>query len=527
MIYKSLLLTTLISGLVFSQNTISGWVYEDLNLNGKKDKTEKGIPNIAVSNGQEVTTTDKQGRYTLPIYGNHTIFVVKPSGYKTAINENNLPQFHYSIRPSGSPQNFKYKGFEPTGKLPREVNFPLYKQIENTDFQILVFGDTQPYNLKEIDYLRRGIVNEVKQNKKQAVFGITLGDLVGDDLSLHHPYIKTLKEIGLPWYNVIGNHDMNYEATEDPLSDETFEKNFGPSTYSFNYGNVHFIILDNILYPDPRDGKGYWGGFRQDQLKFIENNLKYVDKNKLIVLAFHIQMTPEGNEEHFRMQDRQALFDLLKPYPNVLMMSAHTHKQTELFYGKKEGWQGEKKLHEINMGTTSGDWYSGSTDSMGVPKSTMRDGTPRGYSFINFKDNQYDIQYKAAGMPDDFMIQLHIPKVVSHKRSSARFFANFFTGKRGDTVEYRIDNGNWKKMEFMKTIDPTYFLSVLKWDETEQLFEGRRPSNPEPSNHIWNAGIPKNLSIGKHIIEVRATDMYGKTFFAKQHFEVQELKEIP
>lgn len=350
---------------------------------------------------------------------------------------------------------------------------------------------------------------------------------MGDDLSLHIPYINAIKDIGLPWYNVMGNHDMNYEATEDTLSDETFERNFGPSTYSFNYANAHFIILDNILYPDPRDAKGYWGGFRQDQLKFVENNLKYVDKNKLIVLAFHIQMTPEGNEEHFRMQDRQALFDLLNPYPNVLMMSAHTHKQTQLFYGKKEGWQGEKKLHEINMGTTSGDWYSGTIDNMGVPKSTMRDGTPRGYSFINIKGNQYNIVYKVAGMPEDFMIQLHIPKVVSQKRSSARFFANFFTGKQGDLVEYRIDNGEWKKMEFMKTIDPNYFLSVLKWDETEQLFEGRRPSNPEPSNHIWNAGIPKNLSIGKHAIEVRATDMYGKTFFAKESFEVQELKEIP
>ena len=54
----------------------------------------------------------------------------------------------------------------------------------------------------------------------------------------------------------MGNHNMNLDATSDILSVETFEMNFGSVNYAFNYGNAHFIILDNILYPDPRDEKG-------------------------------------------------------------------------------------------------------------------------------------------------------------------------------------------------------------------------------------------------------------------------------
>lgn len=518
----------LVAASFFAQTQVTGYVFEDKNNNGIKDRNEKGIANVAVSNNVDVVTTDSKGKYVLPVQNDNMIFVIKPSGYRTKINEKNLPQFFYNYKPEGSPENYKYKGVPASGKLPKEVNFPLYKQKEDKNFQILVFGDSQPYNLKEIDYFKRGIINEVKANRKNAVFGITLGDLVGDDLSLHPHYIDAVKEIGLPWYNVMGNHDMNYEAKEDKLSDETFEANFGPNTYSFNYGNVHFIVLDDILYPDPRDGKGYWGGLREDQLKFVENDLKLVDKNKLVVLSFHIQMKPENKtDEHFRMEDRQNLFNLLKPFQNVLMMSAHTHKQTQLFYGKKEGWDGVKKLHEINMGTTSGDWYSGTINEQGVPSSTMRDGTYRGYSFVNFNDNQYNIQYKVAGKPEDFMIKLHVPDAVSRTRSSARIFANFFTGYEKDTVEYRIDQGEWKKMEFMKTIDPDYMLSVLKWDTTPTLFEGRRPSNPENSNHIWSANIPNKLSVGKHTVEVRATDMYGKTFTATDSFDVQELKMIP
>ena len=44
---------------------------------------------------------------------------------------------------------------------------------------------------------------------------------------------------------------MNYDVQADSLSDETFESYFGPASYSFNYGKVHFIVLDDIRYPIP------------------------------------------------------------------------------------------------------------------------------------------------------------------------------------------------------------------------------------------------------------------------------------
>ncbi len=526
---KFIILTSLVLSVFFSaQQTVTGYVFEDSNKNSIKDRREKGIANVAVSNGVDVILTDQNGKYLLPVSDDATVFVIKPENYATPVNENKLPKFYYHHKPHGSPTHFQYKGTAPTGKLPAEVNFPLYHNTENKDFRIIVFGDPQPYNLKEIDYFRRGIINEVKNNRKNAVFGISLGDLVGDNLDLHQPYIHAVKELGLPWYNVMGNHDMNYEAKEDRHSDETFEANFGPANYAFNYGNVHFMILDNILYPDPRDHKGYWGGFREDQLRFIENNLKHVDKNKLVVVSFHIQLMAErAGDDHFRLEDRNQLFELLKPFKNVLMMSAHTHKQRQIFYGKQEGWNGDGELHELNMGTTSGDWYSGTVDEMGVPLSVMRDGTYRGYSYVSVKNNQYEVQYKVAGKPEDFMIQLHVPKVIPQSRTSVRLYANFFTGSEKDIVEFRINGGDWKKMNFVNTFDPAYMLSVFEWDAMEKFPAGRRPSNPELSSHVWNAAFPGDLAVGRHTVEVRATDRYGKTFTASESFEVQLPTSIP
>jgi len=178
----------LIAGFASSQTSVSGYVYNDLNKNQQKDHHEKGIENVAVSNGVQVALTDKKGRYNLPIQEDQTIFVVKPTGYKVPLNERNLPQFYYHHKPTGSPTHYKYQGVKPTGKLPKELNFSLQKQDEADNFDILVFGDPQPYTEKELDYFKRGIVNEVKNNRKNAVFGISLGDLVGDNLRLclHH-----------------------------------------------------------------------------------------------------------------------------------------------------------------------------------------------------------------------------------------------------------------------------------------------------------------------------------------------------
>ncbi len=515
--------------LSFAQQYAKGYVFEDTNNNGKKDRKEKGIPNISVSNGSDVVTSDQNGFYSIPVQDDNIIFVIKPSGYSTKIKENQLPEFYYIHKPQGSPKNFKYKGVEPTGPLPKEINFPLNKQKEDNQFQILVFGDPQPYNQKEVDYFRRGIINEVKNNKKQAVFGITLGDLVGDNLNLHPEYIASVQELKLPWYNVMGNHDMNYEAKEDQHADETFESHFGPANYAFNYGKVHFIILDDILYPDPRDGKSYWGGFREDQLTFVENDLKNTPKDHLVVVAFHIQMNPEKvGENTFRLEDRQRLFDALKPFSNVLMMSAHTHKQSQIFYTKKDGWEGQKDLHEYNVGTTSGDWYSGTIDEIGVPKSIMRDGTYRGYSYIDFDGNQYKIKYKTAGKPEDFQISLHLPKAIPFSlKTSANIVANFFMGSKKDELFYRIDNGKWEKMKYTETFDPNYTHSVLEWDYTPELMQGRRPNNPDESRHLWSVGFPRNLEKGKHTVEVKVTDRYGNTFTAKEDFSVEDVKIIP
>jgi hypothetical protein len=499
-----------------------GYVYEDLNRNEKKDRNEKGIAQAAVSNGTEVCLTDAKGKYQLPVGDDNIIFVIKPVGYQAPLNEYNLPKTYYIHKTKGSPA-LHYEGVKPTGALPESVDFAFYRYQEAESFTAFVFGDTQPYTDEEIAYLRNGIVAEAANYTNSVSFGITLGDLVGDTLDLHLPYKETMRQIGIPWYNVLGNHDMNYDVKADSLSDENFELHFGPANYAFNYGRVHFIVLDDVLYPHPLTGRGYWGGLREDQWTFIENDLRHVSSDRLIVISMHIPLTDVEDNAAFRNSDHLRFLRLLKPYPNVLFLSAHTHIQAQSFHdGKEQGVDRDIPIHEYNVGTTCGDWFSGILNENGIPVSIMRDGTPPGYALLRIDGNRYAIDYKVFGKPRNYQIAVYNPQTVPAKRStSAAVYANFFMGSKRNTVEYRVNNGNWTKMNKVDEFDPAYYRYVQDWDYVERLPAGRRPSNPIPCNHLWKGKIYTHLPAGMHRIEVRAKDMYGRTFTAESEYRIE------
>ncbi|SMG39188.1 3',5'-cyclic AMP phosphodiesterase CpdA [Sphingobacterium psychroaquaticum] len=513
------LLACLVTGTAVGQEVAKGTIYVDENGNGRRDKKEIGLAGVSVSNGRDVVQTDKNGRYALQVEKDNIIFVIKPSGYSIPLDADNQSKFYYIHKPEGSPA-LKYKGVDATGSLPKEIDFAVVPTMESTKFDAFVFGDPQAYTEEEMAFFKKGVVDEAK-NKKGPLFGISLGDLVGDDLTLHPSYRKTIAHMGLPWYHVIGNHDMNLDAVHDSLSDEGFERAFGPANYSFNVGDAHFIVLDDIIYPHPTKGKGYQGGFRKDQLEFVANDLKFVPTNKLVVLAFHIPLNPD-NDESFRNEDRQVLFDLLAAYPNTLSLSAHTHFQQQNFYTAAHGWKGTTPHHEFNVGTTSGDWYSGLPNGDGVPTSMMRDGTPKGYAILSIDGNRYTFDYKVVGEDEAYTIGVFGPAVVKAKYAGRyHVYANFFLGSADDKVTYRVNNGAWKTMEKVVGEDPNYVQALLAYDGAKTLQPGRRPSDASSSAHLWKLKLPK-LKAGKHMIEIEAIDMFGRKHETKKEIEVVE-----
>ena len=512
------------------QKQAKGFVYHDVNENRIKDNAEKGIAGVAVSNGVDIVQTNKEGFYEIPVSDETIVFVIKPKDWMTPVNEDNLPRFFYLHKPNGTPDNFKYKGVEPTGELPDEINFPLISEKSSNEFKMVVFGDPQPYNIEQVDFVAEDIVTELI-GRTDLEFGMTMGDIVGDDLDLFSPLNQAVSTIGIPWYNVLGNHDINYMAPNDQLSTTTYERVYGPATYAFVYGDVHFLVLDDVIHEDKAGSWKYVGGLRPDQMQFVANYLSIVPKEDLVVLTMHIPLAQHG--ETFRQSDQKKLFDLLEDFPNTLSISAHTHVHDNRFFHEgSSDWQQATPHHHFNVGTTSGSWWNGLRNETDVPHTMMRDGTPNGYSFISFKGTEYIIDWKVAGSPADHQMNIHVPRgIVAKSNNETLLTVNFFNGSEQSELEYRIKGlTEWEKMEKVEKFDPYYVKISQRWDNfkklniqelwkadttlAKQTFPGTPINRPQNSTHIWEANIGTDWPLGRHVIEVKAKDRYGRTFTA-------------
>ena len=501
----------------YGQTSVRGYVYHDENGNGKKESREPGIAGVGVTNGKDVVQTDGNGYYELPATDDMVVSVIKPSGYAVPLNGGNQPRFYYIHKPAGSPES-AFPGVAPTGPLPELVNFPLQPREEASDFKVLIFGDPQADNMTNAMYFDKAIIGEVA-GTDEAVFCISLGDLGA--MTLYPTYIHSMSKLGMPWYSVIGNHDLN-AATADTLSDETYEANFGPANYAFNYGNAHFIMLDDVISPAPGKNGGYIGGFRDDILSFVKNDLRYVPEDRLVVLVFHIPIYEfEPGPDQFRKGDVQALFDLLAGYRHTVSLSGHTHSQNHHFFTPEEGWPNEGVHHHYNPGATSGSIYIGPEDSYGTPSSLMRDGTPKGYAYLSITDTAYTYEYKASGYPPDYKMSIHTPKIVPQtEKYRGELVVNFFQGTPRDVLSFRVDDGEWQEMQ-QECRSDKFLLDILyEWDHAEELPWGIRPSTPLPSSHIWAARMPSDLPLGIHTITVRAVDWLGREYTDTREFSI-------
>lgn len=499
-------LACLLLGLSFSPAIgaeATGFVYHDKNGNGVRDEGEPGLPDVSVSNQREIVRTDASGRWTLPVTDDTIFFVIKPSGWMTPVNENQLPQFYYIHKPKGSSVDYRYAGLAPTGPLPASIDFGLSPSEEPDQFKAILFGDPQPSSIEQVNYIADDIIAELIGT--DAKFGVTLGDIMFDKLELFEPSNANVALIGIPWYNVIGNHDLNYESTDDAESDETFHRHFGPNYYSFDYGPVHFIVLDDIEWGRRnKEGKlTYVGGLDERQLTFVKNDLALVPEEKLVVLMMHIPLTT--------VENRTDLYRLIEKRPYTLSISGHTHWHAHQFIGAEDGWKGEKPHHHIVNVTVCGTWWKGEKDELGIPHATMRDGAPNGYSIIRFDGNSHVLDFKAARQPADHQFHIHLPNEVAAAASGTTpVYVNVYNGSDDSTVRMRLGGSSeWITLEKVREEDPHYVETRNR--EMAANPGAARPLNaPILSHHLWKGFLPAGLAPGSHALQVEATDAYDR-----------------
>ncbi|MCX8254825.1 Calcineurin-like phosphoesterase [Beijerinckiaceae bacterium RH AL1] len=493
------------------------------------------LPNVLVSNGREVVRTGADGRYSLPVAPGQSIFVVKPAGFRLPIDAATyLVRYSYVYDPDGTPASlgFRYTGIAPTGPLPATIDFELTRVDEPARFDVLLMTDPQPETTAELEYVRDDVISGLFGTN--AAFGMTLGDLMFDDLSLYHRYNRIVATLGLPWWNVGGNHDLDYEAPDGTRARDTWKRVFGAPYYAHEHANALFIMLDNVDYLGLNTGKeagvrgAYRGRFSADQLTFVKNLLAETPQEKLIVLAFHIPLRTylDPKDPANNTDNTGDLLALLGDRPSV-SFCGHTHSTEHHYLGAEDGFPNRVAHHHHVLAAASGSWWSGPLDHRGIACADQWDGTPNGTHVLSIDGNAYTTRFVPAAEPAGSRMRISLQTqnhqsdrevmrevamdpllrspITSDQADGTRVVVNVFDGGPRTSVSYALDDGHPIEMQRVAKVDPFVAQLYGRYPDTIKKWV-----TPQHCSHLFAARLPAGLRPGTYALKVAATDEYGR-----------------
>lgn len=180
-------------------------------------------------------------------------------------------------------------------------------------FSFAVFGDN-----RDGDKIYQKILNKVIDDE-EIEFAFNTGDFVSHGkYEEYRDYLDLIKNLNIKIYHVQGNHDAIRQGYK------YFNKFFGPSYYSFDYENAHFIVLDNAFSASFDKAQYNW------LLKDLESNKK--------IHAFVFMHKPNFDSTEFypdHLMDSRRMNELLiktfSKFKVDYVFAGHIHG-----YGKAE-----------------------------------------------------------------------------------------------------------------------------------------------------------------------------------------------
>ena len=357
-----------------------------------RDTNGNPLIGVVVSDGRNCTRTDDDGFYRLKtdFSAARHIFVSIPSGYRAPKNSEGMPLFYHIITQRERLNRSCVADF-------------VFEPIEGdaNRYTVFVGADPQP-RAKSSSYDRfafhsldicENFYQDMKETRAKItdreVYGLMLGDIVHENMSLYPTYTAGMRASGVQVFNVIGNHDHDYSAPTDRDGARVFEQYFGPSYYSVNLGKIHLVVLDNLIMKVV-DGKlsssGYSYGLTDIEWEWLQNDMSYVDENTTIFVATHAPMfktkglgdyTTSSNTKH-----GADYAELFAKYKKVHAWAGHTHVTFNYNY------DASSKLKNVEVHT-----LARSTGELWTNE-FCASGTPRGYTVVDVDGEDVSWKFK-------------------------------------------------------------------------------------------------------------------------------------
>jgi len=116
-----------------------------------------------------------------------------------------------------------------------------------------------------------------------------------------------------------GEHDASLD------NGKAFIEFFGPTHYTFNHKDVHFIVLDNVSDPAARIG--------DEQLAWLAGDLAKQPKDAKIVVFTHRPLFDLAPAWDWATRDGEKAIEMLMPFQNVTVFYGHIHQENHKMTG--------------------------------------------------------------------------------------------------------------------------------------------------------------------------------------------------
>ena len=369
---------------------------------GLVSSEEGPVANVVVSDGTEVTVTDDKGIYELKSAKKWGyVFISVPSGYEVAA-EGVFPQFYQTLKGAAD--------------VVEQKDFKLTKVDGQDRYKLFLLGDMHLANrtndAAQFTQFTTDLNAYMAQHSGQKMYALTLGDMTWDLYWYKNNYaLPQYRETinrqvkNLQIYHTMGNHDNDFMTTSDYDAAVKYVDCIGPTFYSFNIGQVHYVVMDNIdcsAY-DGTDSRNYVKKLSNEQLKWLAKDLAYVDKSTPLIVAMHAQIykpTSTGFAFAHDSANTEALLAALDGY-EVHFVTGHTHKVYNIT--PDDDVVKGRDIHEHNSGAICASWWWSGNLTPGVHVSI--DGAPGGYAIWDIDGTDFAWLYKSTGWPEEYQFR--------------------------------------------------------------------------------------------------------------------------
>ena len=421
------------------------------------DSDGKGIAGVVVNNGREFVATDRHGAWQLPTDTAVSKFVSISTPCEYALPATNGIASGYYIPVAEAVRNRSVCHFT---LQRRDSVAHRFHYIAISDPQILNAHDMKRWRTETVASMMR---TATQLRKTGEVIGMTLGDVMFDNMKLYPQYVASLKNRRMTFFQCIGNHDFdkayadlhNSELGATDYAERCFGEYFGPVNYSFNIGDAHIVTIKNINY---RGACKYEEEITEEDLAWLRKDLSYVPKGRLVILNMH---APAWNamEPIDNILNADALKEILAPY-NAHVFAGHTH-----FF---ENVEVTPQLYQHNIAAACGAWWTSQLN---------RDGAPNGYMVCTVDGTQMTWKYRSANAKQD--VQMRVYKPGEFRTEKNCFVANVWEWDSHCRVVWYEDGKYKGAMQRFVADDEAFLLTKPKKHQlakTGHLFRARPSS---------------------------------------------------